>query len=167
MLLKLLLLTATTITMLCQHNSSSSLLSHNTLWNLLEQMQSTCKQYYHIRPAQNGNQLSNSIFKCISSGWKCLYDDSNFIEVYFVFDNKSALFHIIAWCCLDDKPLPEPMLTRFCDALWNSVTGPPCFNPLRPRDAYMRHQTCPSLVQIMACRLVGAKPLSEPMLEYC
>ena len=23
-----------------------------------------------------------------------------------------------------------------------------------------------SLVQIMACRLVGAKPLSEPMLEY-
>ena len=25
----------------------------------------------------------------------------------------------------------------------------------------------PSLVQIMACRLVGAKPLSGPMLEYC
>ena len=24
----------------------------------------------------------------------------------------------------------------------------------------------PSLVQIMACRLIGAKPLSEPMLEY-
>ena len=41
------------------------------------------------------------------------------------------------------------------------------FNSLRPRDAYMRHQACPSLVQIMACRLVGAKPLSEPMLPYC
>ena len=25
----------------------------------------------------------------------------------------------------------------------------------------------PSLVQIMACRLVGVKPLSEPMLGYC
>ena len=25
----------------------------------------------------------------------------------------------------------------------------------------------PSLVQIMACRLVGAKPLSEPLMEYC
>ena len=25
----------------------------------------------------------------------------------------------------------------------------------------------PSLVQIMPCRLKGAKPLSEPMLEYC
>ena len=24
-----------------------------------------------------------------------------------------------------------------------------------------------SLVQIMACRLFGAKPLSEPMMEYC
>ena len=25
----------------------------------------------------------------------------------------------------------------------------------------------PSLVQVMACRLVDAKPLHEPMLEYC
>ena len=25
----------------------------------------------------------------------------------------------------------------------------------------------PSLAQVMACRLSGAKPLSEPMLEYC
>ena len=25
----------------------------------------------------------------------------------------------------------------------------------------------PALVQIMACQLAGAKPLSEPMLEYC
>ena len=25
----------------------------------------------------------------------------------------------------------------------------------------------PSMAQIMACRLAGAKPLSEPMLEYC
>ena len=24
-----------------------------------------------------------------------------------------------------------------------------------------------SLFQLMACRLVGAKPLSDPMLEYC
>ena len=31
----------------------------------------------------------------------------------------------------------------------------------------MRHQLKPSLAQIMACRLVGAKPLSELMLEYC
>ena len=40
-------------------------------------------------------------------------------------------------------------------------------NSLRSSDAYMRHWTGPSLVQIMACHLFGAKPLSEPMLEYC
>ena len=40
-------------------------------------------------------------------------------------------------------------------------------NWLRPRDTYMRHQTRPSLVQIMACSLFGAKPISEPMLDYC
>ena len=35
-------------------------------------------------------------------------------------------------------------------------------NSLRSSDACMRR----SLVQIMACHLVGAKPLSEPMLGY-
>ena len=40
-------------------------------------------------------------------------------------------------------------------------------NSLRPSDAYMRQLTRPSLVQIMACRLDGAKQLSEPLLEYC
>ena len=32
------------------------------------------------------------------------------------------------------------------------------FNLLKPGDTYMRHQTGPSLVQVMACRLFGAKP---------
>ena len=36
-----------------------------------------------------------------------------------------------------------------------------CFDSLRPNDPYM------SLVQIMACRLVGSKSLSEPMLQNC
>ena len=33
--------------------------------------------------------------------------------------------------------------------------------------AYMRHQAMPLSIYIMACRLFGAKPLSEPMLDYC
>ena len=36
-----------------------------------------------------------------------------------------------------------------------------------PSDPYMRQLIMPSLVQITACRLVGAMPLSEPMLKYC
>ena len=40
-------------------------------------------------------------------------------------------------------------------------------NSLRPSDAYMHHQLRPSLAQIMACCLLAAKPLSEPMMNYC
>ena len=36
-----------------------------------------------------------------------------------------------------------------------------------PRAAYMRPWTGTALVQVMACRLFVAKPLSEPMLIYC
>ena len=39
-----------------------------------------------------------------------------------------------------------------------------CVNSLGPGDAYMRHWTGSSLVQVMACRLFGAKQLPEPML---
>ena len=38
---------------------------------------------------------------------------------------------------------------------------------LRLGDAYLRHHPGPSLVQLMACRLFGAKPLSETMLYCC
>ena len=38
-----------------------------------------------------------------------------------------------------------------------------CVNSLRPSASV----NLPSLVQIMACRLAGAKPLSEPILRYC
>ena len=37
-------------------------------------------------------------------------------------------------------------------------------NSLWPSDAYMRQYSIPTLVQIMPCRLFGAKPLSEQML---
>ena len=37
---------------------------------------------------------------------------------------------------------------------------------LRPREAYTHQQTRPSLVQIMACCLFSAKPLSELMLDH-
>ena len=38
------------------------------------------------------------------------------------------------------------------------------FNSLMLSEAYNHHQPRPSLVQIMACCLFGAKPLSEPTL---
>ena len=36
-----------------------------------------------------------------------------------------------------------------------------------PNDAYMRPVPGSTFVQVMACRLFGAKPLSDPMLPYC
>ena len=40
-------------------------------------------------------------------------------------------------------------------------------NPTPTSAAYMRHLIGSALVQIMACRLFGTKPLSKPMLCYC
>ena len=37
----------------------------------------------------------------------------------------------------------------------------------RPSDVYMREQTEPFLVQIMARRLIGAKPLLKVIRRYC
>ena len=42
-----------------------------------------------------------------------------------------------------------------------------CVNSLKPGDTSMRQRIRPQSVQPMACRLFGAKPLSEPMLSYC
>ena len=39
--------------------------------------------------------------------------------------------------------------------------------PSTPSAAYMRHWTRSVLVQLMACRLLGAKSIHEPMLTYC
>ena len=47
------------------------------------------------------------------------------------------------------------------------LSWPHCVNPLRLSEAYMCQWTRPSLVQIMACRVFGAKPLSEPIVYYC
>ena len=56
-------------------------------------------------------------------------------------------------------------MTSFETVMFHS--GQSYLKILRQSDAYMRQKTGPSLVQIMACRLAGAKSLSEPMLEYC
>ena len=42
-----------------------------------------------------------------------------------------------------------------------------CLTHLPPSGAYMHQWTGWALVQIMACRLFGTKPLPEPMMTYC
>ena len=58
---------------------------------------------------------------------------------------------------------------------WIQIFGKYCgnnnviiiLNSSRPSAAYMRQRIRSALVQIMACHLFGAKPLSKPMLGYC
>ena len=47
------------------------------------------------------------------------------------------------------------------------LSRPQCVNSSPPSAAYMRQWIGSALVQIMACRLFGAKPLPELMLVYC
>ena len=60
--------------------------------------------------------------------------------------------------CRDSKPLVKR------NRLWSHciITANPC-----ALTAYMRQRIWSALVQIIACRLFGAKPLSKPMLGYC
>ena len=55
-------------------------------------------------------------------------------------------------------------LNSLCSVDTTSCHGFSNVNSLMPSDAYMRQWNRPSLVQIMACSLLGAKPLSEPTL---
>ena len=50
--------------------------------------------------------------------------------------------------------------TSICEKV-KLINSPP------PSAAYMRRWNGSALVQVMACRLSGAKPLPEPMLPYC
>ena len=50
---------------------------------------------------------------------------------------------------------------------WQVCSPGICFNPSPPRATYIRQGTGSALIQIMACRLFWAKPLSQPMLVYC
>ena len=43
----------------------------------------------------------------------------------------------------------------------------PVLNTMTQRNRYMRQWTTPPLLEIMAWRLIGAKPLSETMMGYC
>ena len=55
----------------------------------------------------------------------------------------------------------------FDDVIMHDLDHFATLNSPRPNNAYVRQQTRPSLFKIMACRLFGTNPLSEPILSYC
>ena len=70
------------------------------------------------------------------------------------------------------RPSAGTVRTEKFDIFFPNLSGYQWFcitiNSLRPSDTHIYISVnYPSLVQIMACRLAGAKPLSEQMLVYC
>ena len=109
--------------------------------------------------------LPNPLKPGISWEWRCSWSSadrrcSNYIWVinnfiaYLVFYSSSTLLwshHQSVWMAIH---------TRLCDSLLRINLSP-------PKAAYMHQWTGSALVQIMACRLIGAKPLSKLILGYC
>ena len=69
------------------------------------------------------------------------------VNIYSLICKLPAISHCLRNTALQKEVL---LLTNMSDILWT-------VNPLRPSDAYVHQQKRPLLVQIMACRLVGAK----------
>ena len=69
-------------------------------------------------------------------------------------------------------PLPKPQQHMSCQSAWEFQNGAISsmytkdFNSSPTSAAYMRQWIGTALVQIMACHLFSAKPLSKSMLGY-
>ena len=73
-------------------------------------------------PGQNGRNFGTQHFQMHFLEWKWYNSDSDFTEFFFrsPIDNKPALVQVMAWRCIGDKPLPEPMMAQFTDAyMWH------------------------------------------------
>ena len=108
--------------------------------------------------------LKNVIFNLalLIGIFKSSYDDVLRWMPQDLSDDKSTLVQVMAWC--------HQATSHYLNQCWPrslmsyGVTRPQWVNSLGSRDAYM---TRPPWVQIKACRLFSAKPLSETMITYC
>ena len=80
-------------------------------------------------------------------------------------DQRCEGHHV--WYCLCRSPFLIECHFRVCIASCYIETNFRMFNTLKPSDAYIRHFTVSSLVQMMACRLLGAKSFPESKITYC
>ena len=76
-------------------------------------------------PGQNGHHFADDIFRCIFVNEKfCIFIK---ISLKFVpkgpIDNNPALVQIMAWHQIGNKPLSEPLLTRFTDTYIYAALG--------------------------------------------
>ena len=84
-------------------------------WNLLV---SDLSVLAHLPLEKIGRHFADDIFRCIFLNEKfCILTKISLkIIPKGPIDNKPTLVEIMAWRRIDDKPLSQPMLTRFTDA---------------------------------------------------
>ena len=152
------------------------------IWNTKTCNSHNADCFNTLGPRQNGHHSADDILKCIflnENVWIAIKISLKFVPMGPI-DNISALVQIMAWRRTGDKPLSEPMTVRLLMHI--CVTQSQGVNitggiELSHKLAMIYHWTLThwgqymaiyvSLVQIMTCCLVGAKPLSAPILEYC
>ena len=126
---------------------------------------------------QNSRQFPHNILKCIflnENIWILINISLKFIPKCPI-NNIPALVQIMAWRQPGNKPLSEPMivslLAHICvtQPQWVNGTISWChiFHSSPPSAAYMRQWIRSALVHVMASHLLGAQPLSKPMVDYC
>ena len=89
-----------------------------------------------------------------SKAFHCQFD---WLYIFVAYNTFSVLLAIVL------KLITRQFLQYISPELWRVSH----FNSSAPNAAYMRQWMGPALVQIMACRLVGAKPLSKAMRDDC
>ena len=96
-------------------------------------------------------------------GMSRLRSNSSSISPITALKEKNATSVIsVNWLFTTSLPINTVILS---DQFWHHFIN--IINPSPPSASYMRQWIGSALVEIMACRLFGAKPLSQPTLGYC
>ena len=92
----------------------------------------------------------------------------HFLHKYLPINDLEQFENYISFTKMAEETFQDrPAFCIFICKIWAILSTPLCVNSPPPSAAYTHQWTGSALVQVMACRLFGAKPLPKPMLAYC
>ena len=134
--------------------------------------------FFSFKIKMSRNQYWNSYYKDKMISWLYYFDNGNPFTTQDHHVDKIFIIGYSGNCHNDNLRCSRYWKIFQCDDLFIQCTWKrwsSCWKRahmiylthLPPSAAYMHQWFGSALVQIMACRLFGAKPLSKPMLGYC
>ena len=111
----------------------------------------TCQTVNRLRLRQNGQHFADDIFKCIFLNediWILINVSLKFVPKGQI-NNIPALVQLMAWHCLDTKPLSVTIVAYFTDA-YMCRSASVSQNPLLPSNTILSHRSGSTLAQVMA-----------------